>query len=59
MSVMTDLEKLTLLMSEDAARAVRAGYALGYLHGENFRPPDMPRDAPAFRALDSLGITPR
>ena len=31
MSVMTDLEKLTLLMSEDAARAVRAGYALSEL----------------------------
>lgn len=53
---MTDLERLTLLMSDDQARAVRVGYALGYQHADQCREPDIPEDSPAFRALDSLEI---
>jgi hypothetical protein len=56
---MTDLEKLTLLMDEHTARAVRIGYALGFAHAGNFQPGDLPRDAPEYRALETLGITSR
>lgn len=55
---MTELERLTQLMDEHTARAVRLGYALGWQHGrEEDRNCDLDTyTAPEFRALGELGI---
>jgi hypothetical protein len=52
----TGLDKLTAMMSDEIARAVRLGYALGYLHGQAAREPDIPAQSPSFRALEALGV---
>lgn len=54
---MTGLERLTMLLNEEQARAVRIGYALGYRHGSSFADADLDMEAgPEIRALDDLGI---
>lgn len=53
---MTGLEKLTQLMDEHSTRAVRLGYALGFLHAGNGQDGDLDPQAPEFRALEELGF---
>jgi hypothetical protein len=55
---MTELEKLTMLMDEHSTRAVRLGYALGFLHADNEQDGDLDPQAPEFRVLEELGFGP-
>lgn len=52
---MTELERLTALLDETSARAVRLGYALGYAHGEDCRASDLGEDPSEVRSLVQLG----
>ena len=54
---MNDLDRLTLLVTEEQARGIRLGYALGLLHGaDELNVPCIDLDGPEVRALADLGL---
>lgn len=54
---MTDLERLTHLMTGDQAKAARLGYALGLLHGaDEDKAPDIDLHGPEMRAIEDMDL---
>jgi hypothetical protein len=54
---MTDLERLTQLMSQEGQLGARLGYVLGLLHGlYPDQIPDIDLDGPELRVIEDMGL---
>lgn len=51
------LQQLTALMTEEQARGVRLGYALGYHDAEHGYPQEVPPGSPEHRYLADRNLT--